>query len=1003
MIMQFFVNSVPVCGDTVPLGVQGENLATQITADVSGWLAQWPDGQVIVRLIDANRQSHLADTVVDDGTLVWIVTAADTALGGYGVGVIELVQGDVVKKSEPFATRVITDPQASGQAPEPVPGWVEETIARMEELEAGAAQSADDAQTSAGSAQTGAQSAQAAADQAAQSAEDAAAVLPQVETAGAAQVTAIQAAGQQQTQAVTAAGAQQVSAVQTEGADQRAAIETAGAAQVNAIQAEGQTQQTAIQQKGADTLASIPADYTELSGDVADLKSQVNDVYIGKPLVEIGINKLNPSEIEAGIKINDDGSETADSTMDSTGFIELDTTKTSVAFTGLNSGGTARVCLPIIHILFFAADKTTIISHSWYIPSRTVVEIPTNAVYTRMSVGHDHMTGRQPMVEFVDSTSEISPIYVAYNEVVERSHGLNYLDETQQAILGRLDDVEEEVAEIDVVSDQVDANTTAIADILGTSQTIDKLAAFTNGGIRSTTGEFVGSYTYRVATPNIATLAKNITVTIETGFRLYAARFINGVFQSAGWVSSGTEFDAGSEVRLMVARTTEDQSEVADVDLFCSKVTYTPDGGLSDITEQLNENTEAIANNNAVITYGITWDWWITCNSVDTFGNAYIGYVDTDGYAGIIRRQPDGAMQYKRLEKLANDDDHNACATMVLDDGRILVIGSYGHTVNNHIICWRSVNPYSIDEMEKLSFDIPQTGGYTYKTCYSQVIKYNGKLFDFMRFGSIPSGSSSGTYGFACLISTDNGSTWTPYKVFNGTDAYNSIAQCTDDEKYIKIIVANNPAAGANTFRGCYIDLSTYAIYDLSDSQIGTMVPLDNGPITDSSCAQNADMTALIPQTQSGLMGRLFFTAQAPKANTVFLYATALDTAGTDFEYKRYADGTITELGNSGVGFGNVHYISGACFGKDIDTIYYAKATTAVADGPHELHKVKVANNAVSSDDIITEASMCVLRPLFLGNGELATVVGHYNDQNSDGTYNGSFTAWELKPLFTDA
>ena len=271
--MQFFVNSVPVCGDTVPLGVQGENLATQITADVSGWLDQWPDGQVIVRLIDANRQSHLADTVVNDGTLVWIVTAADTAQGGYGVGVVELVQGDVVKKSEPFATRVVTDPQASGQAPEPVPGWVEETIARMEELEAGAAQSAGAAQTSADAAQTGAQSAQTAAAQAAHSAEDAAAVLGQVEAAGAAQVSAVQAAGQQQTQAVTAAGTQQVSAVQTEGADQRAAIETAGAAQVNAIQAEGQTQQTAIQQKGADTLASIPADYTELSGDVTDLKS----------------------------------------------------------------------------------------------------------------------------------------------------------------------------------------------------------------------------------------------------------------------------------------------------------------------------------------------------------------------------------------------------------------------------------------------------------------------------------------------------------------------------------------------------------------------------------------------------------------------------------------------------------------------------------------------------------------------------------------------------------
>ena len=141
--------------------------------------------------------------------------------------------------------------------------------------------SAQSAQTSADAAQAGAQSAQAAADQAAQSAEDAAAALPQVETAGAAQVNAIQTAGQQQTQAVTAAGAQQVSAVQTEGADQRAAVETAGAAQAAAIQAEGQAQQTAIQQKGADTLASIPADYTELSGDVAELKSALNTVNDG--------------------------------------------------------------------------------------------------------------------------------------------------------------------------------------------------------------------------------------------------------------------------------------------------------------------------------------------------------------------------------------------------------------------------------------------------------------------------------------------------------------------------------------------------------------------------------------------------------------------------------------------------------------------------------------------------------------------------------------------------
>lgn len=404
--MQFFVNSVPVCGDTVPLGVQGENLATQITADVSGWLDQWPDGQVIVRLIDANRQSHLADTVVNDGTLVWIVTAADTALGGYGVGVIELVQGDVVKKSEPFATRVITDPQASGQAPEPVPGWVEETIARMEELEASAAQSSDDAQTGAQSAQTSAQSAQTAAAQAAQSAEDAAAVLPQVETAGAAQVTAVQAAGQQQTQAVTAAGAQQVSAVQTEGADQRAAIQT-----------EGQTQQTAIQQKGADTLASIPADYTELSGNVADLKSAIDEISEVVESVKISSTNLISGTITSGYYWKNGLNESA--SYNNTGYFEVEPGKTITlqygnpsAYSHTRAVGTMRF------IMAYDADKNYI--DSACTTSKNAYTVPAGVRYLIISASTTYLpltttNTNSPAIVYGTEKRDYEPYFELYN------------------------------------------------------------------------------------------------------------------------------------------------------------------------------------------------------------------------------------------------------------------------------------------------------------------------------------------------------------------------------------------------------------------------------------------------------------------------------------------------------------------------------------------------------------------------------------------------------------
>ena len=141
------------------LGVQGESLVTKITADVSGWLEEWPDGVVAVRLIDENGLEHLADTVVDGGTLVWTVTAADTAAKGYGVGVTELVQGDVVKKSIPFTTRVIAEPNASGEAPEVIPGWVEQFISRMQAMESDAEASKNAAVAASNTAQAAASTA----------------------------------------------------------------------------------------------------------------------------------------------------------------------------------------------------------------------------------------------------------------------------------------------------------------------------------------------------------------------------------------------------------------------------------------------------------------------------------------------------------------------------------------------------------------------------------------------------------------------------------------------------------------------------------------------------------------------------------------------------------------------------------------------------------------------------------------------------------------------------
>lgn len=102
--------------------------------------------------------------------------------------------------------------------------------------------------------------------------------IKDVEDKGTEQTAAVEEAGTAQIQQVNEAGTQKVSDVTTAGANALSDINTAKASAIVAVQTESTTQQSAIQQKGAETLASIPSDYTELSEDVADLKSALGNI-----------------------------------------------------------------------------------------------------------------------------------------------------------------------------------------------------------------------------------------------------------------------------------------------------------------------------------------------------------------------------------------------------------------------------------------------------------------------------------------------------------------------------------------------------------------------------------------------------------------------------------------------------------------------------------------------------------------------------------------------------
>lgn len=97
-----------------------------------------------------------------------------------------------------------------------------------------------------------------------------------VQSEGTMQAAAVETVGAQQTAAVGAAGSDAVDAVEAAETAATGAVAAAQTAAVQAVQTESTTQQAAIQTKGEETIASIPADYTALSGEVDDLKSAIN-------------------------------------------------------------------------------------------------------------------------------------------------------------------------------------------------------------------------------------------------------------------------------------------------------------------------------------------------------------------------------------------------------------------------------------------------------------------------------------------------------------------------------------------------------------------------------------------------------------------------------------------------------------------------------------------------------------------------------------------------------
>lgn len=158
----------------ITLGRQGENLARQVVFDLSDWVSGYGDG--VAELIyqrPGDAAPYPVAAVREDSTLVWTLTAIDTAVasayGSYGHCELRWYVGDVLTKSQTWRTWVdpAMDTPTETAPPAPERGWVEQVlsarVAAQQAAEAAKAD-ADSAAKQANAAEQSAQDAQSSAD-----------------------------------------------------------------------------------------------------------------------------------------------------------------------------------------------------------------------------------------------------------------------------------------------------------------------------------------------------------------------------------------------------------------------------------------------------------------------------------------------------------------------------------------------------------------------------------------------------------------------------------------------------------------------------------------------------------------------------------------------------------------------------------------------------------------------------------------------------------------------
>ena len=118
----------------IPLGVQGENRATQVEFDTRPWFREYPSGTVsAVAKRYGDKAPYPLTLNVEDGTAVWHVSDTDTAKAGEGAVELTMTSAGVRVRSLTFKTLVtasLTDAPVDDDA---WYGWLDKAVVKVDE------------------------------------------------------------------------------------------------------------------------------------------------------------------------------------------------------------------------------------------------------------------------------------------------------------------------------------------------------------------------------------------------------------------------------------------------------------------------------------------------------------------------------------------------------------------------------------------------------------------------------------------------------------------------------------------------------------------------------------------------------------------------------------------------------------------------------------------------------------------------------------------------------